>query len=301
MTLGKSDTVRCLLDAGLTVNEDARRETGITLMRLACLQASAEMNIMDRQSNRALALTCVDGAVDVASVLIRGRADVNAPDGKGMLPLMTASRLGYSGITCLLLQFRADARSWDADGVTALMLACAGGHSDVVSDLTDAEADVNAWADQGMTPLMFAANRKRLSTTTVFYGIDAMTVSVSSFVTWSAQWRCFSKSACIDDRDIQYRAALMFASVNNDSAKVSLLLGFEAEVDSCADIGWTVVGLLLEARANANRRREDGAVPVPLHFAVSRGRTEVVTCLLPFGYAAPHSSRKFRTFRPKML
>ena len=75
------------------------------------------------------------------------------------------------------------------------------------------------------------------------------------------------KSACIDDRDIHYRAALMFASVNNDSAMVSLLLGFGADVDSCADIGWMslcaacslghtkVVGLLLEARANANQRR----------------------------------------------
>ena len=274
--LGRIDTVRCLLNAGLDADEAARCEPGTSMLMLACLhrqakvaelliEGGAESDFLGHQTNRALTLTCVHGDVHVASLLLRGRADANSLDRKGASPLMTSSHLGYSGITRLLLQSRADAWSWDAEGMTALMLACAGGHAEVVRQLIDAEASVNAWADQGMTPLMFVANRGLLSTTPVFYGVGGNDRICFELGHVECAILLLFRSARIDDRDIFDRAAFMFASVNNDLDMVGLLLGFRAEVDSCTDLGWTslcaacclgraeVVGLLLEARADANR------------------------------------------------
>ena len=166
--------------------------------------------------------------------------------------------------------------------MTALMWACAGGHVNIARKLLIAWAEVNAWDETGMTALMYTADRGRSCR-------PCLDVSLTEWQKQLEFERCASlllwSSSEVKDRNYRGRRAVMFASMNNDSDMVQLLLGVRAEV-RCGDVdGWKslmltckrgraeVAGWLLSFRTDANHS--------------NLGRPCVATWTLPICYSVP--------------
>jgi ankyrin repeat protein len=81
--------------------------------------------------------------------LLADRANVNAADGLGSVPLLDASRCGYSEVVQLLLDAGARVDAATANGQTPLCAAAFKGHSQVVQQLLAAGAKVDAVATDG--------------------------------------------------------------------------------------------------------------------------------------------------------
>ena len=78
--------------------------------------------------------------------LIRGGADVNLPNNRGVTPLQISAKHGHAEVCrTLLLDGGADVHQARFNGITALSVAVHAGHSDVVSVLlTTGGARLNA-------------------------------------------------------------------------------------------------------------------------------------------------------------
>jgi ankyrin repeat protein len=78
--------------------------------------------------------------------LIRGGADVNVPNNRGVTPLQISAKHGHAEVCrTLLLDGGADVHQARLNGITALSVAVHAGHSDVVSVLlTTGGARLNA-------------------------------------------------------------------------------------------------------------------------------------------------------------
>lgn len=97
------------------------------------------------------------GNVDVVKVMLP-KSNVNAQNGEGETPLMSAAYLGFADVVRALLDAGADMHLQDKEGNTPLHRAARGGHEDVVEDLLRAGAEVNIPAgDIRSTPLHEAA------------------------------------------------------------------------------------------------------------------------------------------------
>ena len=93
----------------------------------------------------------------VVETLIKGGADVNAPDESGLTPLALAAMQGQTAIARLLIAAKADVNEASSDGTTPLMRAASANHGETVRLLIASGADVNARNAGGMTALMVAA------------------------------------------------------------------------------------------------------------------------------------------------
>lgn len=106
-------------------------------------------------------LRLVDAAKDhdVAAIrsLIKGKADVNAPDVTGMTPLIWAAHNDDLEAVQLLLAAGADAKAANRYDVTALSEAAHCGDGAMIEALVKAGAEVNAVSGEGETPLMSAS------------------------------------------------------------------------------------------------------------------------------------------------
>ena len=83
------------------------------------------------------------GNVEVTSLLLEARANVNTPDGDGATALIWACEDGLLDTARLLLEARADVRATDVDGCHALGQAASQGHLEVVRLLLTARAEIN--------------------------------------------------------------------------------------------------------------------------------------------------------------
>jgi ankyrin repeat protein len=98
------------------------------------------------------------GQRDVAEVLLKYGADVNARTKDGVTPLINAvSPKGSTELAILLVKNGADLHATANNGATALHNAATYGDSDLAIFLLESGADVNARANNGATPLDSAA------------------------------------------------------------------------------------------------------------------------------------------------
>lgn len=80
------------------------------------------------------------GHAEIVQMLISAGADVNAPDGDNMSPLMHAAQKGHITIVELLLKSGAEVNEFNKWGESPLVLAQQGKHSAIVSLLKRAGA-----------------------------------------------------------------------------------------------------------------------------------------------------------------
>jgi len=108
------------------------------------LKRKAEVDAVDAGGCSVLSLACWHGRYEVASVLMRSKADINASSSRSMdyTPLMSAARFGHSRIARKLLLAKADAELSTKFGDTALSLALHGGHDEASKLLQGASRGV---------------------------------------------------------------------------------------------------------------------------------------------------------------
>lgn len=154
-TRGDLAQVRTLLASGADANaRDA--ESATALMRAAhaghldvvraLVDAGADVNATDLRGWGALAKACYNADLDrgfagVVAFLIERGADVEAPIGYGIRPLMLAAGYGEIAVVDALLAGGADVLARNEGGLTALMMVKEKFYVDVINRLNEAERD----------------------------------------------------------------------------------------------------------------------------------------------------------------
>lgn len=150
---GDLDRVRKLLAAGADCN--ARDGGGATALMLAAqagnlalvqalIAAGADVNATDERSWGALTKAVYNadldrGFADVAQALIDAGANIEAPIGYGVRPLMLAAGYGETAVVEALLNAGADVLARNEGGLTALMMVKQKHYVDVINLLHEAE------------------------------------------------------------------------------------------------------------------------------------------------------------------
>ncbi len=151
--LGDVDKAIRLMRAGADCN--GRDEDGSTLLMLASysgnlpmvtalLNAGAEINASDEGGWTALMKAAHNaeknaGFPDVVQVLIDAGANIEAPIGYGVRPLMLAAGYGETAVVERLLKAGADVSARNEGGYTALMMVKQKHYVDVINLLHEAE------------------------------------------------------------------------------------------------------------------------------------------------------------------
>jgi len=93
---------------------------------------------------------------EVAELLIQGKADVNAEDDWGLVPLHYASQNGHCDVVRCLIEYHASVCPADGLGRSPLHLAAQHGRVQVVQELATLGADLSCKDKRGRTPLAVA-------------------------------------------------------------------------------------------------------------------------------------------------
>jgi ankyrin repeat protein len=205
-------------------------------------------------------------------LLLKQRADVNAPTLDGSTALHWAAHWGDVEMTDLLIRAGADVNRKDDLGVTPLSLATVTSQPAVVERLLAAGADPNLPVATGETPFMSAARSGNIDVvrTLVFKGANVNAKEPS-----------------------RGQTGLMWAAAEGHSAVVRMLIEAGADVNARSTAGYSpllfaarkgdveTTRLLLSAGARINETSTDGISP--LLMAVMRGHTDYAELLLDQG------------------
>jgi uncharacterized protein len=181
--------VRTLLEARPDVNAvnavNAAQPDGTTALHWSAYHDDAEMaallvraganvNAVNRYGVPPLSVACSQGSGGVVKLLLAAGADANTATKSGETALMMAARSGNLEAVNALLARGAKHDARERRGQTALMWAAAEGHTAVVRALMDAGADINATLDSGFTPFFFAVREGRIDVVRAFLkaGVD---------------------------------------------------------------------------------------------------------------------------------
>jgi ankyrin repeat protein len=158
----RATTLRAPASRSPVVAEAAMTGDSATVRKL--VQQGVSVNIAQGDGMTALHWAASKGNAEMASLLLRARANVNAVTRIGAYtPLHVASEVGSAPVVQALLKAGADPKAATTTGVTPLHLAAMAGSVGAITALVDAGADVNAKEPQwGQTPLMLAAAQGRV-------------------------------------------------------------------------------------------------------------------------------------------
>ncbi|KAG9271039.1 ankyrin repeat domain-containing protein 50-like [Astyanax mexicanus] len=313
--LQREDSVRALLDSGVSVNRTDPSD-GQTLLSTAAhaglvdivallLCRGADPSLSDHQGQTALTLVARQGHIGVLQILLEWAQDqgtdtpavqalLEHADSDGWTALRSAAWGGHNEAVKMLLEAGADVDGCDPDGRTALRAAAWGGHEEVLMTLLDHGAKVDCMDHEGRTPLIAAAYMGHKEAVEII--LDA--------------------GAEVDLADGDGRTALSVAALCVPSATggrghrevVSLLLERSADPEHKDKDGMTplllasyegheeVVELLLEAGADVDEGT--GAYPsavTPLLAAAAMGHAGTVNCMLFWGAAVDGIDGEGRT------
>ena len=264
-------------------------------------------------------------ALDMADMLVRAGANVNAANDLAVTPLMLASTNGSAPMVDMLLQAGADGAVARPTGETALMMASRTGSVAVVRLLVAHGADVNATTTGGHTALMWAAAERHADVVRVLADIGADVHARTAAPTPRtrrggyerkepkvlSRFEAVNPAALPRDGDQDPPrpeggfTPLLHAIVAGDLDTVRVLLAAGANVDEAAPDGVTALMLALIKRHEemALFLLDQGADPNPadtgftaLHLASATGHFTVAQALLARG-----SDPNLRVERPQRL
>jgi ankyrin repeat protein len=146
---------KMLLQKGADVN--ARNNEGWTaLMQAARGHAAAIIQETIKRGKEDVAQSFESIPFEMASLLIKSGANVNARDTRGITALMQAVSEGHNKTVKLLIESGADVNAQEALGLTPLMFAMPG-KTETMQLLINGGADVNRTTTSGRTALISAA------------------------------------------------------------------------------------------------------------------------------------------------
>jgi ankyrin repeat protein len=125
-------------DAYSRMHSAIEKNDVVTVRKLLKTHADPNARRDTRASPTYLTQAARLGRTEIVKALVAARADVNAPDGDNMTPLMHASQNGHAAIVDVLLRAKADVTETDREGNAALDLATVAGHSKIVAALRNA-------------------------------------------------------------------------------------------------------------------------------------------------------------------
>jgi len=127
------------------------------------VRGGADVKAPNRYGVTPLTLACTNGDAAMVDLLLKSGADPNTTLPEGETVLMTASRTGRLDVVKMLLARGADVNKHENfRGQTALMWAAAEGHLAVVERLIEQGADRRARSKTGFTPFLFAVREGRI-------------------------------------------------------------------------------------------------------------------------------------------
>jgi ankyrin repeat protein len=122
-----------------------------------CAATIATALVLADASNSALVRAIRSKDAEAVRALLKQRANANAPEGDGSLPLHWAAHVDDLAIADLLLRAGARVNAANDNGFTPLHLACINRSASMVERLLSAGADANAVSLNGETVLMTCA------------------------------------------------------------------------------------------------------------------------------------------------
>jgi len=136
----------------------ASKEGHVHIVTKLLLQENTNVNKRGYNGRTALWHACDYGKEGIVDALLDANADQNICNNQSDSPLLMASKNGHVQIvTKLLRQENNNVNQRWQHGWTALYNACLNGHEDVVDALLDANADPNICTEIGTSPLMIAS------------------------------------------------------------------------------------------------------------------------------------------------
>ena len=190
------------------------------------IKAGADVNAKDEDDRSALIYAADDNAIELAQLLIKSGADMNAKDRYDRTALMKAAVKNELDFARLLIKSGADVNARDEDDETALMKA-ARFSEDMTKLLIAEKADVNAKNNINQTALMFAVK---------YNAVDIAKMLIKEGVD-------------INAKDWQGETALMYAAKRNQIENLKFLLEAGADMYAKDKDGYTV--LMAAAEGNA--------------------------------------------------
>ena len=216
-------TVQLLLDNYARV--DSQQKVGMSPasqhgnLDVMKLLLSSKVDVILKDKNYALILTCKNGHTEVAELLLGDDAQVDMQTDDGMSALMWASQNGHTEVAKLLLDHHAQVDMQMNNGWSALMSASKHGHTEVVKLLLDHRAQGDLQDNNGWSALMLASKHGH-------------TEVVKLLLDHRAQ---------VDLQDNDGWSALMLASQEGHSEVAKLLLDDHAQVDMQDNDGWSAL------------------------------------------------------------
>jgi len=308
VTADYSGAIRKLRHASLNpfVSQNQRAWARELEDKLRVVSAGGNIDVRDDEDGYTLLMGVITyGDLDLAALLLRNGADVNAVCKVGWTPLMMAAANGHLDALDFLVSNGAAVNVKEQDGNTALILA-AGGDGDsaaTVRLLLERGADVNAKNEYGETALITAADRNRLKTMEVLikHGADVnarayredMTVLMMSGL--EGKKLLVKNGADVNAKDADGFTAFMRVAWDDTERMdhLKLLLPKVKDINDQAERGetalyWAAKGgnldatrFLIEHGADANLRTKAGETA--LGVAVKEQHAKVVTFLKVHG------------------
>jgi ankyrin repeat protein len=187
--------------------------------------------------------------VDRVAYLLTHKANVNAQDGEGYTPLISAIRAGFDGVATYLVEHKADINLMDRSGWTPLMWASWGDRPELIAMLIAHHAKIDTTDNDGLTAIGIAAQNGKVKATRQLLdsGADANAPIAKGGYT-----------------------PLMLASISGSSELATALIEHGAKVNAANPGGVTalmiaaagnrstIAGLLLRSGADVNARSADG-------------------------------------------
>ena len=159
--------------------------------------------------------------IEKVKALLADKADPNAKNDGGWMPLHTAAMSGNKDIVALLLAAKADVNAPNHSGETPLHMAAIFGQLEVVKLLVANHAEINAKNSGGETPLQMA----------VYEGIGGQVKETVRFL--------LENKADANTRNRTGETPLLNAAWSGKTDMIELLLTYKADVNATNSVGET--------------------------------------------------------------